>query len=130
MAMGGAAGTLASSICYPLDTIRRRMQMVGRVYDGQVDAFATIWREVGRLESEADTNVHFFLVLTLGRPLQPQDSSLISTLPVAAAKSTLCGTAACLASRAVAGGRSRVLQRLGCERIEGRAVQRHPLCHV
>lgn len=46
MVMGGAAGTLASSLCYPLDTIRRRMQMVGRVYDGQLDAFATIWREV------------------------------------------------------------------------------------
>jgi len=49
MVMGGAAGTLASSLCYPLDTIRRRMQMVGRVYDGQLDAFATIWREVRTL---------------------------------------------------------------------------------
>ena len=48
MAMGGTAGTLASSVCYPLDTIRRRMQMVGCVYNGQLDAFATIWREVLR----------------------------------------------------------------------------------
>ncbi len=47
MAMGATAGTLAASVCYPLDTIRRRMQMVGRVYGGQLDAFATIWREVG-----------------------------------------------------------------------------------
>ena len=49
MAMGGAAGTLASSVCYPLDTIRRRMQMVGRTYNGQIDAFVTIWRQVPRL---------------------------------------------------------------------------------
>ena len=54
MVMGGAAGTLASSLCYPLDTIRRRMQMVGRVYDGQLDAFATIWREVLRLPAKCE----------------------------------------------------------------------------
>ena len=54
MAMGATAGTLASSVCYPLDTIRRRMQMVGRVYGGQLDAFATIWREVGWIASLHD----------------------------------------------------------------------------
>ena len=48
MVMGAAAGTLASSICYPLDTIRRRMQMVGLTYSSQANAFATIWRQVGR----------------------------------------------------------------------------------
>ena len=57
MVMGGAAGTLASSLCYPLDTIRRRMQMVGRVYDGQLDAFATIWREVNVAAVRARDNV-------------------------------------------------------------------------
>lgn len=34
--MGGAAGTLAATACYPLDTIRRRMQMRGVMYQGQV----------------------------------------------------------------------------------------------
>jgi len=44
LAIGAAAGTLASSVCYPLDTVRRRMQMRGRTYAGQADAFRTIWR--------------------------------------------------------------------------------------
>lgn len=34
--MGGAAGTIAATVCYPLDTIRRRMQMKGPMYSGQV----------------------------------------------------------------------------------------------
>lgn len=34
--MGGAAGTIAATVCYPLDTIRRRMQMKGTMYSGQV----------------------------------------------------------------------------------------------
>ena len=45
--MGGAAGTMAATACYPLDTIRRRMQMRGQVYASQADAFATIWRTEG-----------------------------------------------------------------------------------
>ncbi|GFR43348.1 hypothetical protein Agub_g4270 [Astrephomene gubernaculifera] len=45
--VGGASGTLAASVCYPLDTIRRRMQMKGRAYAGQMDAFRTIWAREG-----------------------------------------------------------------------------------
>lgn len=45
--MGGAAGTIAATVCYPLDTIRRRMQMKGVMYSSQLDAFATIWRTEG-----------------------------------------------------------------------------------
>ncbi|PSC70667.1 mitochondrial substrate carrier [Micractinium conductrix] len=45
--MGGAAGTVAATVCYPLDTIRRRMQMKGVMYSGQFNAFATIWRTEG-----------------------------------------------------------------------------------
>jgi solute carrier family 25 phosphate transporter 23/24/25/41 len=45
--LGGVAGTVAASTCYPLDTIRRRMQMKGRMYSSQADAFATIWRQEG-----------------------------------------------------------------------------------
>jgi solute carrier family 25 phosphate transporter 23/24/25/41 len=36
--MGGAAGTFAATVCYPLDTIRRRMQMKGQMYRNQVGA--------------------------------------------------------------------------------------------
>lgn len=36
LVMGGAAGTIAATVCYPLDTIRRRMQMKGTMYSGQV----------------------------------------------------------------------------------------------
>ena len=45
--LGGASGTLAATVCYPLDTIRRRMQMRGKVYNSQLDAFGTIWRTEG-----------------------------------------------------------------------------------
>ena len=48
LGLGAAAGTLASTVCYPLDTVRRRMQMRGRTYAGQADAFRTIWRTVRR----------------------------------------------------------------------------------
>lgn len=45
--LGGLAGTVAATVCFPLDTIRRRMQMKGQMYKGQMDAFATIWRVEG-----------------------------------------------------------------------------------
>lgn len=41
------AGTFASTVCYPLDTIRRRMQMRGQMYRSQADAFVTIWHSEG-----------------------------------------------------------------------------------
>lgn len=47
LAMGGIAGTVAATVCYPLDTIRRRMQMKGVMYNNQLDAFATIWKTEG-----------------------------------------------------------------------------------
>jgi solute carrier family 25 phosphate transporter 23/24/25/41 len=39
--VGGASGTLAASVCYPLDTVRRRMQMKGQAYKNQVGSEAT-----------------------------------------------------------------------------------------
>ncbi|KAF8061169.1 hypothetical protein HT031_004631 [Scenedesmus sp. PABB004] len=45
--MGGAAGTIAATACYPLDTIRRRMQMRGSTYTGQGHAFRAIWAGEG-----------------------------------------------------------------------------------
>ena len=45
--VGGASGTFSATVCYPLDTIRRRMQMKGKTYKGMGDAFATIWRNEG-----------------------------------------------------------------------------------
>ena len=45
--LGAFSGTLAASLCYPLDTVRRRMQMKGSVYKHQLDAIATISRTEG-----------------------------------------------------------------------------------
>lgn len=45
--LGGVSGTLAATVCYPLDTIRRRMQMKGQVYRNQLHAFTTIWTQEG-----------------------------------------------------------------------------------
>ena len=45
--LGGVAGTVAATVCYPLDTIRRRMQMKGRTYSSQLDAFAKIYAQEG-----------------------------------------------------------------------------------
>ena len=47
--MGAAAGLFAQTICYPLDTVRRRMQMKGKNYKGTVDAFVTIFKVEGGL---------------------------------------------------------------------------------
>ena len=47
LGLGGVAGTVAATVCYPLDTIRRRMQMKGTMYKNQADAFVTIWRKEG-----------------------------------------------------------------------------------
>ena len=45
--VGGASGTFSATVCYPLDTVGRRMQMKGKAYDGMGDALATIWRNEG-----------------------------------------------------------------------------------
>jgi len=47
LAMGAVSGTVAATVCYPLDTIRRRMQMAGPMYAGQADAFCKIWQQEG-----------------------------------------------------------------------------------
>ena len=45
--VGGASGTFSATVCYPLDTVRRRMQMKGKTYDGMGDALMTIARKEG-----------------------------------------------------------------------------------
>lgn len=45
--IGGVSGTVAATACYPLDTVRRRMQMKNSVYKNQLDALATIARTEG-----------------------------------------------------------------------------------
>mmetsp|Transcript_45252 Transcript_45252/g.115807 ORF Transcript_45252/g.115807 Transcript_45252/m.115807 type:complete len:299 (-) Transcript_45252:65-961(-) len=45
--LGATAGTVAATVCYPLDTVRRRMQMKGHVYDGQYHAMKTILQKEG-----------------------------------------------------------------------------------
>ena len=48
--MGGAAGTVAATVCYPLDTIRRRMQMKGQMYSSQASrrCLARLHMQAGR----------------------------------------------------------------------------------
>ena len=46
LALGGMTGTVAATICYPLDTVRRRMQMKGTEYKSQVHAMTTIFAKV------------------------------------------------------------------------------------
>jgi len=45
--LGATSGTFATTVCYPLDTIRRRMQMKGDVYKSIPDAMVTILRVEG-----------------------------------------------------------------------------------
>ena len=45
--LGAATGTCAATVCYPLDTVRRQMQMPGCTHKGQLDAFATIFAQEG-----------------------------------------------------------------------------------
>lgn len=45
--MGASAGTIATTVCYPLDTVRRRMQMKGKVYDGIAHAMSTMYQQEG-----------------------------------------------------------------------------------
>ena len=47
LVLGGLAGTMAASVCYPLDTVRRRMQMRGKTYDNMFSALVTIVRTEG-----------------------------------------------------------------------------------
>ena len=48
-ACGAASAMIATSICYPLDVVRRRMQLKGTTYKSTMDASSTIVREEGVL---------------------------------------------------------------------------------
>jgi solute carrier family 25 phosphate transporter 23/24/25/41 len=49
LALGASAGIFAQSICYPLDTVRRNMQMQGNQYDGILDCWKKIYTRDGFL---------------------------------------------------------------------------------
>jgi solute carrier family 25 phosphate transporter 23/24/25/41 len=47
LGLGAASGIFAQTCCFPLDTVRRRMQLKGKMYEGTIDAFRTIMRVEG-----------------------------------------------------------------------------------
>ncbi|ETO24826.1 hypothetical protein RFI_12332 [Reticulomyxa filosa] len=47
LGLGATAGLVAQSVCYPLDTIRRVMQIPGAKYVGIVDCFTKIIQKDG-----------------------------------------------------------------------------------
>jgi len=49
LGMGATAGIIAQTACYPLDTIRRRMQLKGKNYKSTLDAIQTIIKTEGTL---------------------------------------------------------------------------------
>ncbi|CAK9042453.1 Calcium-binding mitochondrial carrier protein SCaMC-1 (Mitochondrial ATP-Mg/Pi carrier protein 1) (Mitochondrial Ca(2+)-dependent solute carrier protein 1) (Small calcium-binding mitochondrial carrier protein 1) (Solute carrier family 25 member 24), partial [Durusdinium trenchii] len=49
LGLGATAGIIAQTACYPLDTVRRRMQLAGKTYSSTANAFATILKEEGFL---------------------------------------------------------------------------------
>lgn len=47
LGLGALAGIIAQTACYPLDTVRRRMQLAGKTYSSTANAFATILKDEG-----------------------------------------------------------------------------------
>mmetsp|Transcript_22067 Transcript_22067/g.36820 ORF Transcript_22067/g.36820 Transcript_22067/m.36820 type:complete len:335 (-) Transcript_22067:248-1252(-) len=47
LALGGGTGLFAASVCYPLDTVRRRMQMKGSMYSNTLNCVTTMARQEG-----------------------------------------------------------------------------------
>ena len=47
LGLGAMAGLTAQTVCFPLDTVRRRMQLEGTIYKSTGDAFRTILRVEG-----------------------------------------------------------------------------------
>lgn len=47
LCIGGISGLIAQTICYPLDTVRRRMEVYGKNYTSILNAYSTIYCKEG-----------------------------------------------------------------------------------
>ena len=127
--LGAATGTFAATVCYPLDTVRRRMQMKGKTYNGQIHAMTEIWAKVYRPSQLELRNLPSFpsivgphtICFSVVHVLCYKCKYVVQLmrLPVLEATPVSC-----------AGGHAWVLPRLDRKYSEGRAAKQHTLCGV
>jgi len=68
LSAGAIAGALAQTVAYPLDVVRRRMQLVGMArvvpqYSSTADALRAIWRTEGIRGLFIGVSINYFKVV-------------------------------------------------------------------
>lgn len=107
LGLGAASGLLASSVCFPLDTVRRQMQMRACTYTGQIHAISTIWQKVSSTYIIQDLKV----------------CSAVCMIWLDQCHAPRCTLLVCKGSEGLlyllAGGLPRLLQGMGCQCAQG-----------